>query len=43
MMLTGRERAMPLAFFYTEYEGQKTTPQVYVKKAVRSQQELNKL
>ena len=35
MMLTGRERAMPLAFFYPEYEGKKTSPQAYVKKAVR--------
>ena len=31
MMLTGRERAMPLTFFYPEYEGKKTSPQAYVK------------
>ena len=49
MMLTGRERergrerAMPLTFFYPEYEGKKTSPQAYVKEAVRRQQELNKL
>ena len=53
MMLTGRERererererkrAMPLTFFYPEYEGKKTSPQAYVKEAVRRQQELNEL
>ena len=43
MMLTGRERAMPLAFFYPEYEGKKTSPQAYVKEAVRRQQEVNEL
>ena len=26
MMLTGRERAMPLTFFYPEYEGKRTSP-----------------
>ena len=26
MMLTGRERAMPLTFFYPEYEGKRTPP-----------------
>ena len=39
MMLTGRERererererAMPLIFFYPEYEGKKTSPQEYVR------------
>ena len=31
MMLSGRERAMSLAFFYPEYEGKKTSPQAYVK------------
>ena len=39
MMLTGRERAMPLTFFYPKYEGQKTSPQAYVKEAVKRQQE----
>ena len=43
MMLTGRERAMPLTFFYPELEGQKTSPQIYVKEAVKRQQELNEL
>ena len=43
MMLTGRERAMPLTFFYPEYEGKKTSPQAYVKEAVKRQQELNEL
>ena len=41
MMLTCRERAMPLTFFYSEYEGKKTSPQAYVKEAVKRQQELN--
>ena len=27
MLLTGRERAMPLTFFYPGYEGKKTSPQ----------------
>ena len=43
MMLTGRERAMPLTFFNPEYEGKKTSPQAYVKEAVKRQQELKKL
>ena len=43
MMLTGRERAMPLTLFYPEYEGRKTSPQAYAKEAVRRQQELNEL
>ena len=43
MILTGRERAMPPTFFYAEYEGKKTSPQAYVKKAVKRQQELNEL
>ena len=33
MMLTGRERAMPITFFYPEYEGKRTSPQAYVKEA----------
>ena len=41
MMLTGRERAMPLTFFYPE--GKKTSPQTYMKEAIRRQQELNEL
>ena len=43
MMLTGRERAMPLTFFYPEYEGKRTSPQAYVKEAIRRHQELNEL
>ena len=43
MMLTGRERAMPLTFFYLDYEGKRTSPQAYVKEATRRQQELNEL
>ena len=43
MMLTGRDRAMPVTFFYPEYEGKNTSPQAYVKKAVRRQQEFNEL
>ena len=38
MMLTGKERAMPLTFFYPEYEGKRTSPQAYVKEASRRQQ-----
>ena len=36
----GREIAMPLTFFYPEYERQKTSPQAYVKEAIKRQQEL---
>ena len=43
MMLTGKERAMPLTFFYPEYEGKKTSPQAHVKEAIRRHQELNEL
>ena len=43
MMLTGRERAMPITFFYPEYEGKRTSPQAYVKEAIKRQQELNEL
>ena len=43
MMLTGRERAINLMLFYPEYEGQRTSPQTYVKEAIKSQQELNEL
>ena len=34
---------MPLAFFYSEYKGKKTSPEAYVKEAVKRQQELNEL
>ena len=43
MMLTGRERAMPLTFFYPEYEGKRTLPKAYVKEAIRRQQKLNEV
>ena len=43
LMLTGWERAMPLTFFYPEYEGTKRSSQAYVKEAVRTQHELNEL
>ena len=38
-----RERATPLTFVYPENEGQKTSPNTFVKEAVRRQQELNEL
>ena len=34
---------MPLTFFYPEYKEKKTSPQAYVKEAVRRQQEVNEL
>ena len=40
MMLTGHEKSLPLTFFYPEYEGKKTSPQVYVRDVIRRQQEL---
>ena len=43
MMLTGHEKPSPLTFFYPEYEGKKTSPQVYVRDVIRRQQELNDL
>ena len=43
MILTARERAMPLTFFYPEYVGKKTSPQAYVEEAVKRQQELSEL
>ena len=43
MMLTGHEKSLPLIFFYPEYEGKKTSPQVYVRDVIRRQQELNDL
>ena len=41
LMLTGHEKALPLTFFYPEYEGKKTAPQTYVRDVIRRQQELN--
>ena len=43
MMLTGHEKFLPLIFFYPEYEGKKTSPQIYVRDVIRRQQELNDL
>ena len=43
LMVTGREKAMPLKFFYPDYEGDKTSTQAYVKEAIKRQQELNEL
>ena len=43
LMLTGHENSLPLTFFYPEYEGKKTSPQVYVRDVIRLQQELNDL
>ena len=43
MMLTGHEKSLPLTFFYPEYEGKKTSPQVYVRDVIRRQHELNDL
>ena len=43
MMLIGHEKSLPLTFFYPEYEGKKTSPQVYVRDVIRRQQELNDL
>ena len=37
-MLTGPEKSLPLTFFYPEYEGKKTSPQVYVRVVIRRQQ-----
>ena len=31
MILAGHEMSLPLNFFYPEYEGKKTLPQVYVR------------
>ena len=42
-MLTGHETSLPLTFFYPEYKGKKTSPQVYVRGVIRRQQELNDL
>ena len=43
MMLTRHEKSLPLTFFYPEYEGEETSPQVYVRDVIRRQQELNDL
>ena len=43
MMLTEHEKSLPLTFFYPEYEGKETSPQVYVGGVIRRQQELSDL
>ena len=43
MMLTAHEKSLPLTFFYPEYEGKKTSPQVYVRDVIRRQQKFNDL
>ena len=43
LKLTRDEMSLPLTFFYPEYEGKKTSPQVYVRVVIRRQQELNDL
>ena len=43
MMLTGHEKALPLTFFYPEYEGKKTAPQTYLRDVIRRQLDLNDL
>ena len=43
IMLTGHEKALPLTFFYPEYEGKRTAPQTYVRDVIRRQQDLNDL
>ena len=40
-MLTGHEKALPLTFFYPEYEGERTAPQTYVRDVIRIQPDLN--
>ena len=43
MMLTGRERAMPIKIFFPEIEGQKTSLQAYAREAIKRQQELKEM
>ena len=43
MMLTGQKKALPLKFFYPEYEGERTAPQTYVRDVIRRQHALNDL
>ena len=37
MMLTGHEKALPLTFFYPDYEEKRTAPQTYVRDVIRRQ------
>ncbi len=43
MLLTGRERHMPLVYFYPEFEKITESPSQYVRKTIERQQELNEL
>ena len=43
MMLTCNEKALPLTFFYPEYDGKRTASQMYVRDVIRRQQDLNDL
>ena len=43
MMLTVHKKALPLTFFYPEYEGKRTAPQTYVRDVIRREQDLNDL
>ena len=43
MMLTGHEKALPVTFFYLEYEGKRTALQTYVRDVIRRQQDLIEL
>ena len=38
--LTGHEKALPMTFFYPEFEVKKTSPQVYLRDVIRCQQDL---
>ena len=40
IMLTRHEKSLPLTFFYQEYEGKKTSPQVNFRDVIRRQQQL---
>ena len=37
MMLTRHDKSLPLTFFYPEYEGKKTSPQVHLRDEIRRQ------
>ena len=43
MVLTRHEKSLPLIFFYPEYEGKKTSPQVYVREDSTRKQLVQKL
>ena len=43
MLLTGRERHLPLVYFYPEFEKTADSPSQYVRKTIERRQELNEL